>query len=227
MATSTLPSTWPVSISCLRRKVLAPVVVSPFRTAQWIGAAPRYWGRSDPCRLTVPKRGRFHTTSGNMRNATTTPRSASHSSSSAWNSGDFSFSGWARGRLCARATCFTSEARNVRPRPAGRSGAVTTPTTLCWDWSNCSRHVAANWGVPRKRMRKDSELDCEELMVQRSLSGALVQRRVALPPRQGPQPHGSSSNHAEEIDPIRPPDDVDGLGPNQRQTVRHHHVQAH
>lgn len=40
------------------------------------GAAPRYWGSRAACTLNVPKRGIDHTTSGNMRNATTTCKSA-------------------------------------------------------------------------------------------------------------------------------------------------------
>ena len=57
-------------------KVVAPVSLSPFITAQLIGAAPRYCGSNEACRLKVPKRGIAHTTSGNMRKATTICRSA-------------------------------------------------------------------------------------------------------------------------------------------------------
>jgi len=39
------------------RIVVSPVIVSPLTIAQWIGAAPRYFGSSDACRLTHPSRG--------------------------------------------------------------------------------------------------------------------------------------------------------------------------
>ena len=122
-----------------------------------MGAAPRYWGRSEPCRLTVPSAGRFHTASGSILNATTTPRSAFHSSRRPGNSGAFSFSGCARGRPCWTATSLTALAFSERPRPAGLSGAVTTPTTWCRLKSNCSRQAAANCGVPRNTIRRDRE----------------------------------------------------------------------
>ena len=43
-----------------------PVSVSPLITAQLIGAAPRYCGSNEACRLKVPRRGIFQTTSGNI-----------------------------------------------------------------------------------------------------------------------------------------------------------------
>ena len=44
--------------------------------AQFMGAAPRYCGRSEACRLKVPRGGMLQTISGSMRKATTIWRSA-------------------------------------------------------------------------------------------------------------------------------------------------------
>src|SRR2546422_3304932 len=43
------------------RIVQTPVFVSPFAIAQCTGAAPRYFGRSEPCRLMQPYRSEEHT----------------------------------------------------------------------------------------------------------------------------------------------------------------------
>jgi len=51
----------------------------------------------------------------------------------------------------AAASFFTGDAASAKPRPAGRSGCVITPTTRWRDPSSVSRHRAANSGVPAKR----------------------------------------------------------------------------
>src|SRR5258708_26903691 len=51
----------------------------------------------------------------------------------------------------AAASFFTGDAASAKPRPAGRSGCVITPTTRWRDPSSVSRHRAANSGVPVKR----------------------------------------------------------------------------
>ena len=98
---------FPVSISCVRKNVVTPVSVSPLITAQLIGAAPRYCGNNEACRLNVPKRGISHTTSGNIRKATTICRSAFKARNSAINASSFSFSGCNTGRFCDKAYFFT------------------------------------------------------------------------------------------------------------------------
>lgn len=60
----------PVSISCTNWKVVTPVSFSPLITAQLMGAAPRYWGRREPCRLMEPMGGMDQTISGSIRKAT-------------------------------------------------------------------------------------------------------------------------------------------------------------
>src|SRR5690606_4208508 len=120
----------------------------------WLmGAAPRYWGRRDACRLTVPCGGMFHTTSGSMRKATTTCSSACNALSWARNSASRSFSGCNTGNPWATAYCFTADWCNLRPRPAGLSGAVTTATISLPAPSRAASEATANSGVPMKMMR--------------------------------------------------------------------------
>jgi hypothetical protein len=60
-------STSPVSRPASMRIVVTPVVVSPFAIAHWIGAAPRYFGSSEACRLRLPSGGRSIIHCGMMR----------------------------------------------------------------------------------------------------------------------------------------------------------------
>jgi len=63
------------------RITCTPVTLSPAMIARWIGAAPRQRGRSEPCRLKLPKRGASSTSPGRIwPKATTTAAS----SPSAW-----------------------------------------------------------------------------------------------------------------------------------------------
>src|SRR5688500_7366433 len=68
-------------------------------------------------------------------------------------SGVFSVAGWARGKCASCASSLTGEARSRCPRPAGRSGCVSTPTTRCADDSNVRSAGSANCGVPAKAIR--------------------------------------------------------------------------
>src|SRR5580692_11433149 len=61
--------------------------------------------------------------------------------------------GWATSRPCASAISLTGPARSCRPRPLGRSGWVSTPTTLCRDASSAPSAGTANCGVPAKATR--------------------------------------------------------------------------
>jgi hypothetical protein len=55
---------------------------------------------------------------------------------------------------CASAATFTAEAWSCRPRPAGRSGAVTTATTCPpGQASRLSSVDTAKSGVPMKMIR--------------------------------------------------------------------------
>ena len=83
----------PVSISCFNLKVVTPVSFSPLMIAQLRGAAPRYCGSNDPCKLIVPIGGMFQTTSGNILKATTICRSAFNDLNSFRKSLAFNFSG--------------------------------------------------------------------------------------------------------------------------------------
>jgi len=56
----------PVSIPSSIRMIVIPVIVSPRATAQLIGAAPRYFGRSDAWTLMHPMRGMSRIDFGRM-----------------------------------------------------------------------------------------------------------------------------------------------------------------
>ena len=144
----------PVSISAFRKKVVTPVSVSPFITAQLMGAAPRYLGRREPCRLKAPSAGMLHTASGNMRKATTTCRLAFRASNACKNAESLSFSGCSTGKPRSTAKRFTADCRSCcLPRPPHLSVAVTTPAISYPLSSRMRREGTANSGVPIKTMR--------------------------------------------------------------------------
>ncbi len=57
MSNGSAAYTGPASSASTSWKTVAAVRVSPAITARWTGAAPRYAGRSEKCRLTQPRRG--------------------------------------------------------------------------------------------------------------------------------------------------------------------------
>jgi hypothetical protein len=54
MGISFFRMTSPVSTEGSKKKVVTPVSVSPCMMAWLMGAAPRYLGNKDPCRLKAP-----------------------------------------------------------------------------------------------------------------------------------------------------------------------------
>src|SRR6188768_4314372 len=103
-----------------------------------------------------PSRGRSSAACGRMSPyATTTSTSGAHCASSARPSAVFNVGGCAIGSRCSVASSLTGDARNCCPRPAGRSGCVSTPTTWCRDFSSAWRAGNANCGVPAKAIRSD------------------------------------------------------------------------
>ena len=113
MGTGTRRITRPVSMLWSRKNVVTPVSVSPLITAQLMGAAPRYCGRRAAWRLNVPRRGRFHTTSGSILNATTICKSGCKASRDARKVSSLSFSGCSTGMPFCWAYCLTGEACSV------------------------------------------------------------------------------------------------------------------
>ena len=135
--------------------IVTPVWRSPAMIARWTGAAPRYVGSSDACTLIMPRRGVASTGSVRIRPyAATTPRSARSAASSARNGSCFSRSGCSTGTPPSIARAFTGASLVFWPRPRGRSGCVTTPTTACADCSSASSEGTANAGVPKKTIRE-------------------------------------------------------------------------
>ena len=119
MATRSCARIAPLSISWLSRNVVIPVSRSPLMMAQLIGAAPRYSGSSEACRLKVPRRGIAQTTSGSILKAMTIPRSGCNACKASRNAGSRNFSGCNTGTPSSRAAIFTSLSRRCRPA-AGR-----------------------------------------------------------------------------------------------------------
>ena len=56
----------PVSMPSAICMMVTPVILSPFSTAHWIGAAPRYFGSKEPCTLMHPRGGMFSTRGGRI-----------------------------------------------------------------------------------------------------------------------------------------------------------------
>ena len=65
----------PASMRGLSWNVVMPVSCSPLAIAQIMGAAPRYAGKSEGCRLIEPRRGMASRGRGRIEKATTTKRS--------------------------------------------------------------------------------------------------------------------------------------------------------
>ena len=86
-----------------------PVSVSPFIMALLMGAAPRYCGKREACKLKVPFTGIFQMISGSMRKATTIAKSARKDLSVSIKDGSFNFKGCKTGIPCCIAAVFTAE----------------------------------------------------------------------------------------------------------------------
>src|SRR5512134_1933217 len=85
--------------------------------------------------------------------------SAPAARSASCSAGSRSRDGWRRGRPRARASCLTGLKASFMPRPAGRSGWVSTRATSCPAFNTASRASAANSGVPANTSltERDSE----------------------------------------------------------------------
>jgi len=138
----------PVSMPSSIWMVVTPVSASPRISAHAIGAAPRYLGRSEAWTLMDPRAGMSRTAVGRIwPKATTTATSARTPRSGSSHRGSRSRSGWSTGTPAATARSFTGGGATCRPRPAGRSGCVTTATTS-WEASSASSVGSAKRGVP-------------------------------------------------------------------------------
>ena len=128
-------------------------------TARWTGAAPRYFGSSDAWTLIMPRRGIA------QQRVRQNP---------AVRGDDAEVGVEARrprekcvlaqlGRLQNRNTRSTARLlgrrrRDVWPRPRGRSGCETTPTTVWRDSISARRVGTAKAGVPKNTMRSGRAL---------------------------------------------------------------------
>ncbi len=153
----------PVSTVGARINVVRPVTESPFSSAFWMGAAPRYSGSKDPCRFIHPCFGMPSNVRGNILNATTTKRSAFNSCNDAASDSLFSDSGCNRGISLCLAKEATGPAVCFIPLPFAVSAEETTATT---SWRLLERDDSvgnAKTGLPRKTMRIARELNLSPL----------------------------------------------------------------
>ena len=67
MGSSRQAATGPVSSPSSMRMMQTPVRASPRITDHWMGAAPRYFGSSEPCTFQGPSRGMASSAGGRMR----------------------------------------------------------------------------------------------------------------------------------------------------------------
>src|SRR5262245_29075171 len=103
-----------------------------------------------------PSRGSVSAAAGRINPyATTTIRSGDQSSSALRPSGVRRVAGCAIGSARSAASSLTGEARSSRPRPAGRSGWVSTPTTWWRDSSSARSAGSAKCGVPANAIRNE------------------------------------------------------------------------
>ncbi len=148
------PYAGPASSSLTMRKVVAPVTSSPAQIACWTGAAPRQAGSAEKCRLTQPWVGMSSADCGSSAPyATTGQQSGASALRASWKSGSRGCSGFRTGTPRAAARSATGEGSSLRPRPAGASGRVTTPTSSWSEAAMASRDGRATSGVPAKTTR--------------------------------------------------------------------------
>src|SRR3954469_20154450 len=126
-----------------------PVCASPAMIARSTGAAPRQRGSSDGWTLSIGCSVRNGSLSS-APNAHTTTASGPAALMRARASSSLTLSGWSTGIPSSRARTATGGGVSLRPRPAGRSGRVTTSEGRCAEAASRSRTAAANSLVPRK-----------------------------------------------------------------------------
>ena len=130
--------------------IVTPVSLSPFITDHWIGAAPRYLGKSEAWTLIHPYFAASSTRLGKiLPYATTTIISAFISSICLIISLSLSELGWKTSILCSLAHFFTAGGVKICFLPTGLSGWEKTAITLCFS-INFSKQGTAKSGVPIK-----------------------------------------------------------------------------
>ena len=126
----------PISVSAFRSMspvsspspicwIVTPVVFSPFSTAHWIGAAPRYFGSSEPWTLMQPLGGIARTAGGSSLPYAATAISSGFSARSVSAASSVrSVAGWYTGMSRSSASALTGGGSSLCPRPFGLSGCV-------------------------------------------------------------------------------------------------------
>ena len=154
-ASTTRASIGPASSAMTTRMIVTPVSVSPAMIARWIGAAPRQRGSSDACTLIMPSRGR---SSSALRQDLAVGRDhaevGAERASGSRNASSLQAFGLQDGQpRVDGARALTGAAVTFWPRPRGRSGCVTTPTTWWRRASSARASAPRTAGVPKKTTR--------------------------------------------------------------------------
>ena len=129
-------------------KIVTPVTSSPAMIARSIGAAPRQRGSTDGCTFSIVNRD----SSGSLiswPNWQTAIMSGAASSMRASDASSLTVSAWCSSRPRSRAARATGGGDTLRPRPAGRSGGVTTSCGRCGDVASAPSTSTAKVEVPR------------------------------------------------------------------------------
>ncbi len=131
--------------------IVTPVSFSPSIIAWCIGAPPRYFGNNEAWTLIQPSEGASKSSFGNIcPNAAVMTISGCNERICCSSSDPRSFSGCIIGNPSSNAAALTGGGVNIRLRPTGRSGCVTT--ALISYPSSCSirKMGAEKSGVPIK-----------------------------------------------------------------------------
>ena len=132
------------------RKTVAPVTFSPAQMERCTGAAPRHWGSREKCRLYQPIGSASSTSCFRILPYATTAAACAPVAASSDTKVSSLGSDSMTGRPSSRAACFTGFGTNLRPRPVGASGRVSTATTSKCSVSSASisNDGTATSGVP-------------------------------------------------------------------------------
>ena len=132
------------------KKVEIPVNTSPFKSACWIGAAPRYFGNKDPWRLIAPFFDNDKKLYGNIRKATTINKSAFKMLILSCKTSLFKDSAGKKLSFNSFANWPTGVYDNDLPRPNCLGGLLTTASKSCFELFNAFRIGQAIAELPIK-----------------------------------------------------------------------------
>ena len=136
--------------------MVQPPVESPASTARAIGAAPRHLGSRDAWMFRLPPGQSQSQDSGISRPKSATTRASAWCDASSSHTEASSASGRSSGRLAPKAISETGVGRNLRRRPAGRSGCDRTAQRVWLLACRLSSAAAPKGPLPAKISRREA-----------------------------------------------------------------------